>query len=166
MGQELAHGDEAITTINVVPLVDIVLVLLIIFMVTAHLIAKPAIDLQLPRADTGEHKERNQFAVLVGQDGSVAIDGRRIDRTQIERELRRRFEAFKREKQAGARRAGHDLSEAQLTLITRRELTMIIAADAQVSHGRVIGLIDAARRTGIAKYAFNVDPTASAKGGP
>lgn len=155
------HGtnDEAITAINVVPLVDIVLVLLIIFMVTAHFIAKPAIDLQLPKADTGEHKERNQLSLLLGKDGSVAINDRKVDDPGVEPELKRLFEVYKEQKQSSARSEGHHLSDTQLTLIARRELTMIISADTSVSHGRVIRFIDVARQVGILKYAFNVDPT-------
>ena len=47
--------------------------------------------------------------------------------------------------------------------MARNELTMIIQADKEVSHGRIIYFIDAARKVGILKYAFNVDP-ASVKG--
>ena len=46
--------DEAIATINIVPLVDIILVVLIIFMVTAPLVLKPTIDINLPKASNGD----------------------------------------------------------------------------------------------------------------
>ena len=163
MSHTMQDNDEAITAINVVPLVDIVLVLLIVFMVTASFIARPAIDLELPSADTGEHKERNQFSLLLGKDGSVAIGDNVIDPLRINGEFQKVFDGYKAEKQATADEAGSTLSDHQLTLLARNELTMVIQADTQVSHGRVIHFIDEARKVGILKYAFNVDPEAAAK---
>ncbi|MES2856659.1 MAG: biopolymer transporter ExbD, partial [Bdellovibrionota bacterium] len=46
--------DEPIAEINVVPLVDIILVVLIIFMVTAPMVLKPTIDINLPKAASGD----------------------------------------------------------------------------------------------------------------
>lgn len=163
----MAHGpqdlDEEITGINVVPLVDIVLVLLIIFMVTANFMAKPAIDMELPKADTGDRKERNQFSLLLGKDGSVAIGERRVNAQHIDQEFSQLVEQYKQEKKTNAQAEGWSLSENQLNILVREQLTMVIQADTQVSHGRVIHFIDQARQVGILKYAFNVDPAAAAK---
>ncbi len=158
----MAHGakfnDDPITEINVVPLVDIVLVLLIIFMVTANFMVKPAIDLELPSADTGERKERNQFSLLLGKDGSIAIGETKISKEQVVNQLKLKVEEFKDQKKQTAKDEGRRLSDNQATLAARNELTMIIQADKEVSHGRIIYFIDQARKTGILKYAFNVDP--------
>ncbi len=164
----MAHGaennnDEGITSINVVPLVDIVLVLLIIFMVTANFMAKPAIDMELPQADTADRKERNQFSLLLGKDGSVAIGERKVNDQRIADEFQRLFSGYKEEKRKNIQATGRSISDNQLTILARNELTMVIQADTQVSHGRVIHFIDEARKIGILKYAFNVDPTAAAK---
>jgi len=157
----LGNGQQsAITEINVIPLVDIVLVVLIIFMVTANLMANPAIDMELPKAATGESRERNQFSLLLGKDGSVAIGDKRIEESAISRELGVRFQEYKEQKRQRALSSGHRMSDNQLTLLAQKELTMIIQADTDVSHGRVIRFIDEARRVGILKYAFNVDPVA------
>lgn len=157
----LGNGQQnAITEINVIPLVDIVLVVLIIFMVTANLMTNPAIEMELPKASTGESKERNQFSLLLGKDGSIAIGDKRIEERAVSRELRARFQDYKDQKRKSAMSSGHRMSDNQLTLLTQKELTMIIQADKEVSHGRVILFIDKARRVGILKYAFNVDPLA------
>jgi len=159
----VAQDDEdGITGINVVPLVDIVLVLLIIFMVTANFMAKPAIEMELPSADTGETKERNQFSLLLGKDGSVAIGDQTIDPQAAPAELRRLFDEYKQAKRDSAEAEGRRLSDNQATLLARQELTMVIQADKEVSHGRIIYFIDTARKVGILKYAFNVDPAATA----
>ena len=161
----MSHGpmnqDDEITGINVVPLVDIVLVLLIIFMVTANFMAKPAIDMELPSADTGERKERNQFSLLLGDDGSVAIGEEIIEEARVPAEFQRLFDEYKQAKRERAEAEGRSLSDNQATLAARTELTMVIQADTDVSHGRIIRFIDLARKVGILKYAFNVDPSAT-----
>ncbi len=149
--------DEAITGINVVPLVDIVLVLLIIFMVTATLMVKPAIDLELPRAETGERKERNQFSLLLGLGDRVAIGERRVEPHRIGEELVRERARYLSEARAELAARGRRASEVELDRLARRELTMVIEADRRVPHGRVIAAIDLARRAGIVKYAFNIE---------
>jgi biopolymer transport protein ExbD len=158
----VAQNDEdGITGINVVPLVDIVLVLLIVFMVTANYMAKPAIDMELPSADTGENKERNQFSLLLGKDGSVAIGEQAIKADAAPAEFQRLFNEYKQTKRDGAKTEGRKFSDNQATLLARKELTMVIQADKEVSHGRIIYFIDIARKIGILKYAFNVDPSAT-----
>lgn len=155
------NSDEMLTEINVVPLVDIVLVLLIIFMVTANFMVKPAIDMELPKADTGERKERNQFSLLLGKDGSVAIGDKEIKEANIETEFQTIFDNYKKEKRENVEKEGRTISNNQLEALARNELTMVIQADKEVSHGRVIFFIDKARQTGILKYAFNVDANAA-----
>lgn len=151
-----------ITDINIVPLVDIVLVLLIIFMVTSHFMVKPAIDMQLPKADTGERKERNQFSLLLGKDGSIAIGERPVQEALIAQEFQRLYDDFKEDKRKNAAAEGRQLDNVKLDVMAREELTMVISADSAVTHGRVIHFIDEARKIGILKYAFNVDPQAQA----
>ncbi|MFN7728275.1 MAG: biopolymer transporter ExbD, partial [Bdellovibrio sp.] len=61
--------DEAISEINVVPLVDIVLVVLIIFMVTAPMFMKPSINVTLPKAASGEASVPSQLSISITRDG-------------------------------------------------------------------------------------------------
>ncbi len=157
-----SHDDE-ITGINVVPLVDIVLVLLIVFMVTANFMAKPAIEMKLPSADSGEAKERNQFSLLLGKDGSIAIGDTLVEESAIQQEFQKKLDEYKTEKRQSLEAQGLNVTENKLTVLARNELTMIIQADTVVSHGRVIHFVDEARKIGIVNYAFNVDPAAAAK---
>lgn len=152
------RNDDIMSEINVVPLVDIVLVLLIIFMVTATFIVKPAIDMELPKADTGERKERNQFSLLLGKDGSIAIGESPVLMENVRGEFERIFDEYRDEKRKNLEEEGRRVGEAELDDIARQELTMVIQADTAVTHGRVIYFIDLARQVGILKYAFNVDP--------
>jgi biopolymer transport protein ExbD len=156
-------GDDIMSEINVVPLVDIVLVLLIIFMVTATIIVKPAIDMELPKADTGERKERNQFSLLLGKDGSIAIGEKQLRIAEVRGEFESLFSQFVTEKKKNLEEEGQTPDANTLEDLARNELTMVIQADTAVSHGRVIYFIDLARQVGILKYAFNVDPDAVAE---
>ena len=98
--------------INVTPLVDIMLVLLIIFMVTAKLVVNPAVPLDLPAASTGEDLQ-TIFAVSIAKDGKVLVDGKELSDAQ----------------QLGA--------HAREALAKDKELRAVIQADGDVSHRRV-----------------------------
>ena len=63
MATQIQDEDDAITGINVTPLVDITLVLLIIFMVTATYIVKQTIEVELPRAAHGGETVNKTFAL-------------------------------------------------------------------------------------------------------
>jgi biopolymer transport protein ExbD len=70
-------ADEAITGINVTPLVDITLVLLIIFMVTAKIIVSQSVPLDLPKAATGTDVQ-TVFSIVMAANGSAQVDSRPI----------------------------------------------------------------------------------------
>ena len=63
-----------IAEINVTPLVDIMLVLLIIFMLTAHLIAKQAIEIELPRAAQSTAPPPTTLAIALKADGAIFLN--------------------------------------------------------------------------------------------
>lgn len=72
------EDDEAITDINVTPFVDIVLVLLIVFMVTAKLIVARGIDIEKPKAATGGDV-KSTLRVSTDKDGVLFVNGDRYD---------------------------------------------------------------------------------------
>ena len=70
------NDDEPIAAINIVPLVDIILVVLIIFMVTAPLVLKPTIDINLPKASSGEDSNiATPLNVAVSSNGEIRLNG-------------------------------------------------------------------------------------------
>ena len=125
--------DGLITDINMVPFVDIVLVLLIVFMLTANLIATPAIDVELPKASTGEGAAPTTLAVTLAKTGELFLNGAITDEAGLAKALR---EVAARDPKAQA----------------------VIAADTAVSHGEVVRVIDLVRQNGIYKFAINIDP--------
>ena len=115
--------------INVTPLVDVVLVLLIIFIVTAKIIVTPAVPLDLPKAASGEQVQA-VFSVIVPASGPILCDGRALN---------------------------HDdalLDAARTALAGEPELRAVIAADGAVAHRRVMAVLDQLKRAGVAKIAF------------
>ncbi len=66
--------DSPITDINITPLVDVCLVLVIIFMVTAPMMSDPAIKVDLPKAHTMEGEEKDKITLTLGKAGDYALD--------------------------------------------------------------------------------------------
>src|SRR5205085_1154309 len=79
MATQIQDEDDAITGINVTPLVDITLVLLIIFMVTATYIVKQTIEVELPRAAHGGETVNKTFALVVTREGKAFLNGVETD---------------------------------------------------------------------------------------
>jgi biopolymer transport protein TolR len=122
-----------IAEINVTPLVDIMLVLLIIFMLTAHLIAKQAIEVELPRASQSTTLTPTTLAVTLTHDGSLYLNDKRVTPDQLRAEVR-------------AAVAKDPKTQA------------IIAGDKAVTHGRVVWVLDTIKSVGITSFAIQIDP--------
>jgi biopolymer transport protein ExbD len=129
------ESEEAITGINVTPLVDIVLVLLIIFMVTAKLIVSKSVPLDLPKAATGSDIQ-TVFSVVLAADGTTQVDSKTVPTDDVI---------------LGLAKSAHDKNA---------ELRAVIKADAAVPHGRVIHVLDLLKQAQVGKIAFGVQPTA------
>jgi biopolymer transport protein ExbD len=131
-----------ITDVNVTPLVDIMLVLLIIFMLTANLIAKQAIEVELPRATQSTTLNPTTLAVTLTRDGSLYLNGRPTTPAE--------------------------LREAVRAAVAKDPKTQaIIAGDKSVSHGRVVWVLDVVKSLGVASFAIQIDPSAmTPPGGP
>jgi biopolymer transport protein TolR len=128
-----------ISGINVTPLVDITLVLLIIFMVTASVIVNAGIKVELPKAASGTDQAKTTLAVTLQKDGSMYLNGAKAN------------------DQAVVRFIGENLPGTP-------DLQAVIAADRSVPHGDVVHVIDLVKRAGIRKFAINVDPNTAPAG--
>ena len=74
MAFKTENNEELMTGINVAPLVDVCLVLVIIFMVTAPLLSDPAIKVNLPKAKTQEGEEKDKITVTISPDSRYAVN--------------------------------------------------------------------------------------------
>lgn len=127
--------DGMISGINVTPLVDVTLVLLIIFMVTAKIIVSQGMPMDLPKAASGEEMQ-TIFSVELTEDGRTFVDSTQVANDAV---------------------IGNLASEAQSK---NPELRAVIRADQKVPHGRVIQVLDALKQAKLSKVAFAVDPKA------
>ncbi len=122
-----------IAEINVTPLVDIMLVLLIIFMLTAHLIAKQAIEVELPRASQSTTLKPTTLAITLSREGKIYLDDKPIEAAAL--------------RTAVAEAVKHD-----------PKTQAIIAGDKNVSHGRVVWVLDLVKSLGVTSFAIQIDP--------
>lgn len=132
-------SDEPITGINVTPLVDIVLVLLIIFMVTAKLIVSKSVPLDLPKAASGSDIQ-TVFSIVLAADGTTQVDSKAVPSDDVI---------------LGLAKSAHEKNP---------ELRAVIKADTTVPHGRVIHVLDLLKQAQVAKIAFGVQPVAAGVG--
>jgi biopolymer transport protein ExbD len=131
-------SEGLISGINVTPLVDVMLVLLVIFIVTAKIIVTPAVPLDLPHAAHGEEVQVI-LSVIVPVRGPTLVDGVAL--------------------------ASDDglIDQARAALARDPELRAVIQADGEVPHRRVIHVLDALKGAGITRVAFGALPVEDAK---
>lgn len=125
-----------ISQINVTPLVDITLVLLIIFMVTAKMIVSNSLLLDLPQAAKGETIQEI-FTIEVDAKGLMRVDGEAIGKDS------------------------EVVNLAKKALKKNKNLRAVIRADKSVSHGQVVRMLDLLKQAGVAKIAIGVTPVAA-----
>jgi len=124
-------GRKAIVAINMTPLVDIMLVLLIIFMVATQAVDSASIPVQLPQAANASTSTPAAVVVSLDPSGTVRIDGRLSDRVGLRQFL------------TGAVRADSSLQ-------------VVLAADERLPYARVVAVLDDVRGAGVAHYALKV----------
>ncbi len=132
-GGAAQDSDDSITGINVTPLVDVTLVLLIIFMVTAKIIVSQSVPLDLPKAATGAEIQ-TIFSIVLAANGTTQVDSVAVPNDDA------------------------ILSLAHDAHTKNNELRAVIKADSAVPHGRVIHVLDLLKQAGVAKIAFGVSP--------
>lgn len=123
--------DDGITDINVTPLVDVMLVLLVIFLVASIYIVKESIEVELPKAASATDTADTTLSIVIDKHGALYLNGDPTDEARIAR---------------ACEAAAQKNPQAQA----------IIAADNAVKHGDVIKVIDLVRTHGLERFALNV----------
>lgn len=123
---------EGINEINITPFVDVVLVLLVIFMVTAPMMVKETMNIKLPKGKATEKSANQTMAIAVSKKGQVLINGDLVDMTL----LYDRAVAMKQQ---------------------NPNVQVLIAADKEALHGDVIKVLDQIKTAGISNFAFQVE---------
>jgi len=136
-GGSSSDDDGLIAGINVTPLVDVTLVLLIIFMVTAKMIVSQGMPMDLPKAASGQEVQ-NVFSVELGADGKTVVDSKPVQTDEAISQLAKDAKG------------------------KNKDIRAVIRADKKVEHGRVIHVLDLLNRAGVTKVAFGVQQASAA----
>lgn len=121
--------DGMVTGINVTPLVDIMLVLLIVFMVTAHFITESGLKVNLPKAATAEAPASASLMVSADSAGTLQLMGQTVDLNGLKANLAREAK-----RDAGVR--------------------VTLAADGGLPYRQVVGMLDAIKQAGVTRVAL------------
>ena len=130
--QDNDSEESDISDINITPFVDVVLVLLVIFMITAPAIMKDVINLRLPKTETSDGKIMQTLGVAINRDGNILLNGQITD-------------------DAG-------LATATKESLAIDPLTQaVITADVEVVYGLVVKVIDLMKSVGLEKFAVQIE---------
>ena len=132
--QEFDPEEDAITGINVTPLVDITLVLLIIFMVTARFISEPSIGVSLPKtSNSGQPNPSDQNVFLtIDEKHQVFLNNAPVEKGQLGEQIKK-------------------------LLKEKPNLNLVLRADKTIPHGEVISLLDEVRSQGVTQFGIAVE---------
>lgn len=127
-----SDSGAGIVEINVIPLVDIILVVLIIFMVAAPLVMQPKIDINLPKASTAlEEKDKAPLRIVLGKKGELYVNNKPVTVEGLQEESRRVF-------------------------AINPETSALLVADKEATLEMVTELVDAVKTGGVKKVAFSI----------
>lgn len=131
--QNSSQDDSSmISAINVTPFVDVVLVLLVIFMITAPMLVKDILEIKLPKTESGDGQVVQTIGIAVNRDGNILLQGQLVDDEALRQAVK---EALSQS------------SESQA----------IIAADVEVPYGRVVRVIDLLKTSGLHRFAVQIE---------
>jgi biopolymer transport protein ExbD len=130
-GASKLDDDDGINEINVTPLVDVMLVLLVIFLVASVYIVKEAVEIELPKAASATDVVDTTLSIVMDKERKLYLNGEAIEEAGL-------------------------ITSVEKAAEKDKDTQAIIAADHSVSHGDVIRLIDLVRTHGLEKFALNV----------
>ena len=136
---ERSKGSEPMSEINVTPMVDVMLVLLVIFILTAPLMAS-SIKLDLPKTDAATASEAPKFvALVIDKAGQIFLNDKTIAIDALKASLTR-------------------------TAVQNPETEVQLRADESVPYGKVVEVMGAAQKAGLNRIGFVADAPISALG--
>jgi biopolymer transport protein TolR len=130
-------SDDVISGINVTPLVDVVLVVLIIFIVTASVILRSSIPVSLPQAQTAEQSTSGLLNVGITGDGRIYVNGRPGTLGQLPAAV----------------------AEARRALEKGQPVSAFVSADVNADYGLFASVVDRLRLEGVTEIALDTQPT-------
>jgi biopolymer transport protein ExbD len=133
VGWKLKDEGKIISEINIIPLTDVMLVLLVIFMITTPLIMMGSLKVKLPRASSPSVEPAKTITLTVTEEGTVFLDDKRVAVVDLEEALKEEFG------ERGLR-------------------TILLKGDRAAKHGVVVEVLDRAKKAGANKLAIAIEP--------
>jgi biopolymer transport protein ExbD len=124
--------NDSISDINITPFVDVVLVLLVIFMVTAPMMVKETMNIKLPKGKSTERSSSKTIAVAISRSGQILLNGELIEMTLL-------------------------YDKALAIKQQNPDVQVLITADKEAVHGDVIKVLDQVKQAGLKNFAFQVE---------
>jgi biopolymer transport protein ExbD len=122
----------AISEINVTPFVDVVLVLLVIFMVTAPMLVREQMSVNLPKAQSGEKSASQAISIVIDRTGEVRVMDKPVKIEALAAEIKARLE-------------------------TNPNAQAVISADQEAKHGDVVKVMDLIKGAGLSRFAIEIE---------
>jgi biopolymer transport protein ExbD len=129
-------ADDLVTGVNITPIVDVALVLLIVFLVTSSLIVSRSIQVEVPRAATGSETAVGLLALVVTAAGDLYVNGQPARVEDVPRAV----------------------AEARKRLEPGQKLTGFVSADVAAPYGRFAQVVDVLRQEGVVDIALDTKP--------
>jgi biopolymer transport protein ExbD len=129
---EAAEDEGPLAAINIIPFVDIVLVLLVIFMLTSATIVRASLKVDLPRAASGGSRVESTLNLVLTRRAELYLDGRRLSLAEAAQAVRRQS-------------------------ATSPRTQAVISADRGVEYGRVVELIDLIKQNGLTAFSLDIE---------
>lgn len=126
------NDTDTISDINMVPLIDIILVVLIIFMVTAPALVKPSVSVNLPEAASGDETQPSLLNIAITSSGEVMVNNQTVGEDAAKEMARSEYDK-------------------------NPETQAIIVADKDLPYGQVIRVLDWIKSGGIKNFAVTTD---------
>jgi biopolymer transport protein ExbD len=120
------------SSINVTPFVDVMLVLLVIFMITAPMLIKDIIDIKLPKTVTSDGQKAELIGIAINKDGQVLLNGNLVDEENLK-------------------------SQVKEMLAVSPNTQGVISADVELPYGKVVRVIDQLKLAGLDKFAVQIE---------
>jgi biopolymer transport protein ExbD len=126
----LPDEPEMPTQINIVPMIDVIFAILTFFIMSSLFLSRSeGLPVNLPKASTAKVQQKSKVVVSVKPDGTIALNKKGIQLTQLETALRSLVDP-------------------------KEELIVVVNADEKVDHGKVIGVMDQVRKVEGARLAI------------
>lgn len=130
---KLLSKDKKKILLNITPLVDVLLILIVFFAITSTFLEQPGIKLQLPKAASSDLQKIEKAVLIISKNSELFFRDKNITLDELPGIL-------------------------EVAMETSLDKSLIISADEKVEHGLVVSVMDLARQNGVEKLVISTEP--------